>query len=79
MSKQCSKGEVYKVCPVFQVYQLLHGETYYKAFIQSEVYEKLLDDLGFNDASLPDGDNLSLDDGNYFVYLHYLLSHSPLF
>ena len=42
---------------------MLHGEQYYEAFIQSKVYVKLLDELGFTNDKIPDGDSFSQDDG----------------
>ncbi|XP_052248874.1 sorting nexin-13-like [Dreissena polymorpha] len=40
-----------------RVYQMLHGEQYYEAFIQSAAYVKVLDDLGFNSM-----DSISIED-----------------
>ncbi|XP_069111090.1 sorting nexin-13-like isoform X1 [Argopecten irradians] len=46
-----------------KVYQILHGEQYYESFLQSNVYMKLLQELGLmTDSKSEDGDNLSLDD-----------------
>ena len=42
---------------------MLHSEQYYEAFIQSKVYTKLLDELGFTNDKVPDGDSFSQDDG----------------
>ena len=55
-----------------QVYQLLHGEQYYEAFVQSKVYLKVLDDLGFNKMN-GEPDTFSLDDGmSWFFSLYYV-------
>lgn len=45
-----------------RVYQILHGEQYYEAFIQSKVYAKLLEELGFTSDKNADGDSFSQDD-----------------
>ncbi|XP_021363849.1 sorting nexin-13-like isoform X2 [Mizuhopecten yessoensis] len=46
-----------------KVYQILHGDQYYENFLQSNVYMKLLQELGLMpDSKSEDGDNLSLDD-----------------
>lgn len=44
-----------------RVYQMLHGEQYYEAFIKSTAYVKLLDELGFNDKSV-NTNSVGLDD-----------------
>ncbi|WAR09863.1 SNX13-like protein [Mya arenaria] len=46
-----------------RVYQMLHGEQYYHAFIQSQAYMKVLDDLGFDNKN-EDSDTLSIDDNS---------------
>ena len=62
-----------------QVYQLLHGEQYYEAFVQSKVYLKVLDDLGFNKMN-GEPDTFSLDDGmSCFSFILCTVIHLFLF
>ncbi|XP_052813316.1 sorting nexin-13-like isoform X2 [Mya arenaria] len=51
-----------------RVYQMLHGEQYYHAFIQSQAYMKVLDDLGFDNKN-EDSDTLSIDDIQRIIWL----------
>lgn len=49
---------------VVQVYQILHSEQYYEAFLQSSVYLKMLQEMGLSKPDKPeDGDTSSLDEG----------------
>ncbi|XP_052095490.1 sorting nexin-13-like isoform X5 [Mytilus californianus] len=46
-----------------KVYQILHTEQYYEKFLQSNVYMKLMEDLGLvKEDRLEEGDSISIDD-----------------
>lgn len=46
-----------------KVYQILHSEQYYEAFLQSSVYLKMLQEMGLSKPDKPeDGDTSSLDE-----------------
>ncbi|XP_061179851.1 sorting nexin-13-like isoform X2 [Saccostrea echinata] len=46
-----------------KVYQILHSEQYYEAFLQSHVYLKMLQEMGLSKPDKPDdGDTSSLDE-----------------
>ncbi|XP_056008392.1 sorting nexin-13-like isoform X2 [Ostrea edulis] len=46
-----------------KVYQILHSEQYYEAFLQSQVYLKMLQEMGLSKPDNPeDGDTSSLDE-----------------
>ena len=68
-----------------QVYQILHLEQYYERFLQSNVYLKLMEELGLvKEERLEDGDNISIDDGMFIyrlisnIYNTYNITVAPL-
>ncbi|XP_060579066.1 sorting nexin-13-like isoform X2 [Ruditapes philippinarum] len=51
-----------------RVYQLLHEKEYYETFIQSPVYLKLLEELGFSNDKNDNSDGLSLEDVQRIIW-----------
>ncbi|XP_045168136.1 sorting nexin-13-like isoform X2 [Mercenaria mercenaria] len=59
-----------------RVYQLLHDKDYYESFIESPVYLKLLEDLGFSSDKNDNSKSLSMEDVHRIIWFNNDLTDS---